>query len=209
MASAFTIPTNRAKRAVGWMLLPVLLASCTYSLKFTGDYYKENENTLQSIRERYERLYAIQPFSLDLMNKELSQIGIELMTDTMKYVYNFTLTDRSFPDTLNRYHLDLKEMSLLIGDMQKVQATWISKLDYFVNRQQRFLIFLSIRHRSLKKPLKPERYFTLAFFNSPQLYDKKGRLLDRDDRKKHRQINGEVFVKLTDRVFYAVMDRYR
>ena len=122
MASAFTIPTNLAKRTIrmGWILLPLLLASCTYSLKFTGDYYKENEQTLVSIRERYERLYAIQPFSLDLMNKELSQIGIELMTDTMKYVYNFTLTDRSFPDTLSRYHLDLKEMSLLIRDMQKL-----------------------------------------------------------------------------------------
>ncbi|MFN4316085.1 MAG: hypothetical protein ACK4E0_17485 [Chitinophagaceae bacterium] len=183
--------------------------SCSYSIKFTERYYEQYDSTLQAIRTRYERLNQIQPFSLDLPNKELSRIGLEINTDTMRFVYNFQLSDRSFPDTLNKYGLDLLEVSYLIRDMQTVQATWISKLDYYVQREKRYLIFLSVRHQSLKKLLQPERYFTLAFFDRPQLFDKKGRLLDRDDLKTHRRINGEIFRRLTDQVFFAVLDKYK
>ncbi len=191
------------------LLWATLQQGCSYSLEFTGNYYERNQPTLENIRDRYERLYSQQPFNLDLKNKELTRIGIELMTDTMKYIYNFTLDDLSFVDTLVKYKLDVVEMSKLIRDMQTVQATWISKLDYFVNREQKYLIFMSVRHRKLKGLLKPERYFTLAFFSNPQLYDRRGRLLDKDDQKTHRRINGEIFRRLNDRLFYAVMDRYR
>jgi hypothetical protein len=192
-----------------FVLWAILQQGCSYSVKFTDDYYRKHQTTLHDIRERYEQLYSRQPFNLDLKNKELTRIGIELLTDTMKYIYNFTLDDLSFVDTLVKYKLDVVEMSKLIRDMQTVQATWISKLDYFVNRERKYLIFMSVRHRKLSGLLKPERYFTLAFFNNPQLYDRRGRLLDKDDQKTHRRINGEIFRRLNDRLFYAVMDRYR
>lgn len=211
MASHFTTPMKYGNRYC-WILigaLAILMGSCSYSAKFTSRYYEQYDSTLHAIRTRYEKLYEKQAFSLDLKNKELSRLGLELFTDSMRYVYNFQLTDRSFPDTLYKHGLDLLEMSYLIRDMQTVQATWISKLDYYVQREKRYLIFLSVRHRSLKGLLKPERYFTLAFFDKDQLYDKKGRLLDRDDQKTHRRINGEVFRRITDKVFFAVLDRYR
>lgn len=200
------------KSNVIWTSLLVIfcmMQSCSTSVEFTGNYYKKNKQKLNAIQERYEKLYAQQPFQLDLKDKELTRIGVELLTDSIKYVYNFTLEDRSFIDTLEKYKLDIKEVSLLIGDMQDVQATWISKLDYFVNREQKYLIFLSVRHRKLTSLLKAERYFILAFFNNRQSYDKKGRLLDKDDQKRHRLINGQVFHRLNDQLFYAVMDRYR
>ena len=190
-------------------VLCIACMSCSTSLDFTGNYYTKNRAKLELIQERYEKLYTRQPFQLDLKDRELTRIGIELLTDSIKYIYNFTLTDRSFIDTLDKYNLDIKEMSLLISDMQEVQATWISKLDYFQNRERKYLVFLSVRHRKLHSLLKPERYFTLAFFNNDQSYDKKGRLLDKDDQKRHRLINGEIFHRLNNKLFYAVMDRYR
>lgn len=186
-----------------------ILPSCSTSSSFTGNYYKKNEQLLDKIHDRYEKLYLQQPFQLDLKDKELTRIGIELLTDSIRYIYNFTLEDRSFIDTLDKYKLDIREMSLLISDMQQAKATWISKLDYFVNREQKYLVLLSIRNRKLNSLFKSERYFVLAFFNNPQAYDKKGRLLDKDDQKRHRLINGEIFHRLNDQLFYAVMDRYR
>lgn len=190
-------------------IISLLLLSCSSNRRFTQKHYEQHEEKLYSIQQRYEKLYAQQAFQLDLKDKNLTRLGIELLTDSIKYIYNFTLDDRSFIDTLEKYGLDVWEMGMLIKDMQSIQATWISKLDYYLNREKRHLVFLSIRHKKLKQLLQPERYFTLAFFNRPQVYDKKGRLLDKDDGRRHRLINGEVFHRLNDRLFFAIMDRYR
>ena len=100
-------------------------------------------------------------------------------------------------------------MIALIIDMQKTQCTWITNLDYYEKRQKKFLVFISVRDKKLTAFLKPEKYFTLAFFDQPQPYDEKERLLDNEDLTKNRLINGAVFRKVNDNVSYALTGKYR
>lgn len=190
------------------LLLASSFASCSYSRKFTETYYKENEEVLKSISSRYKELYEKHPFSLEIKDKEFNQIGIEIITDTIKYVYSFD-HEPDLIDTLERYNFDVHAMSTLINDMQRVHVTWLTNLDYYENREQKYLVFMSMRHRKLKAFLKAEKYFTLAFFDRRQNYDEKGRLLDKIDRKNIFKINGGVFRKLTDRVSYSVSGNFR
>jgi hypothetical protein len=186
-----------------------VLASCTYSKQFTHTYYQENEITLRSIRERFVQLYDKNPFSLELKDQYLNRIGLEIHTDSIKYIYSFRLDEPNFLDTLHKYQFDVKEMIALIIDMQKTQCTWITNLDYYEKRQKKFLVFISVRDKKLNAFLKPEKYFTLAFFDQPQPYDEKERLLDKEDLTKNRLINGAVFRKVNDNVSYALTGKYR
>ena len=185
------------------------LGACQYSRRFTSNYYKENEPALQTVRDQFQALYRIQPFSLEIKDKAATRIGLEINTDTIRYVYELRLDEPRFMDTLSKYRLDLKQMSTLVNAMQQAHCTWISSLDYYENYQRRNLMFISVRHKDLTAFLRPEKYFTLAFFNASQPYDEKNRLLDRTDKKTNRKINDAVFRRITDSVFYSLMDKYR
>lgn len=190
------------------LLLACTLASCSHSKKFTETYYKENEEILQSIRTRYKQLYEKHPFSLEIKDQDFQQIGIEIITDTIRYIYSFN-DEPALLDTLIRYNFDVKEMSTLINDMQRVHCTWITNLDYYENREAKYLVFISIRNSKLKAFLKSEKYFTLAYFDRRQYYDEKGRLLDKVDRKTLHKINGSIFHKLNERVCYSLRGNFR
>ncbi len=183
--------------------------SCSYSKKFTQNYYSENETTLQSIRQRFKELYDRHPFSLELKDKKLNKIGMEIHTDSIKYIYSFRMNEPYLLDTLYKYQFDVKAMSELINDMQKAHCTWITNLDYYEKRQKKYLVFISVRDKELDAFLRPEKYFTLVFFDQLQPFDDKGRLLDNEDLKKIRKINGSIFRRINDRVYYALSGQFR
>ena len=146
------------------LFLLCTMLSCSYSKKFTQNYYRDNQTTLQSIRQRFKDLYDKRPFSLELKDKKLSQIGIEIHTDSIKYIYSFRTDEPFLIDTLYKYGFDVKAMSELINDMQKAHCTWITNLDYYEKRQKKFLVFISVRDKQLDAFLRSEKYFTLVFF---------------------------------------------
>ena len=193
--------------AVFFLLCTML--SCSYSKKFTQNYYRDNETTLQSIRQRFKDLYDKRPFSLELKDKKLSQIGIEIHTDSIKYIYSFRTDEPFLIDTLYKYGFDVKAMSELINDMQKAHCTWITNLDYYEKRQKKFLVFISVRDKKLDAFLRSEKYFTLVFFDQPQPFDDKGKLLDNEDLEKMRKINGSIFRRINDKVYYALSGQFR
>jgi hypothetical protein len=134
---------------------------------------------------------------------------MEIHTDSIKYIYSFNTDEPYLLDTLQKYQYDVKAMSELINDMQNAHCTWITKLDYYENLQRKYLVFVSVRDRKLNAFLRPEKYFTLAFFDRSQPYDKEGRLLDTEDSRKVRKINSSVFHRINDKVFYALSGHFR
>ena len=161
------------------LLIALVAASCNHSRKFTRNYYTENEKTINDIRDRYTRLYDAHPFSLELKDRYLRRIGLEIITDSIKYIYAFNLNEPYLTDTLRKYNFDINAIGDLIIDMQKAHCTWITNLDYYEKRNRKELMFISVRHKALESFLKPEKYFTLALFNEPQPVDEKKRLADK------------------------------
>lgn len=185
------------------------VTSCSHSKKFAKNYYNENETTLLSIRDRFKVLFDKNPFSLELIDKDVTRISMEIHTDSIKYIYTFRTDEPFLIDTLRKYHFDLEGMSELIMNMQKARCTWITNLDYYEKLEKKYLLFISVRDKNLNGFLRSEKYFTLAFFDQPQPYDEKGRLLDREDLKKNRLINDGIFRRVRDNVCYALTSKYR
>ena len=186
-----------------------LALACNHSRKFTQTYYRENERTILSIRDRFTKMYDHHPFSLELKDKYLQRIGLEIITDSIKYIYAFNINEPYLTDTLRKYGFDIAGISDLIIDMQRVHCTWVTNLDYYENHQKKELLFLSVRHKELESFLKPEKYFTMALFNEPQPVDEKKRLLDKEGISQLRKINGKIYRSINERTFYAVTDMYR
>ncbi len=200
---------NRTIYHIAAMLFLCTFLACSNTKKFTHNYYRENESILLSVRDRFKGLYDKTPFSLEIKGINLKSIGMEIHTDSIKYIYSFRMDEPYLFDTLLKYQFDVKAMSVLINDMQKTHCTWITNLDYYENMEKKFLVFISVRDKKLNTFLRSEKYFTLVFFEQPQPFDEKGRLLDKEDLKAIRLINGGVFRKINDKVGYALAGNYR
>jgi hypothetical protein len=194
-----------------WLSLGSLLflSSCSSSNNFSIRYYTENKDELVSIRSRYDKIYEEKPFHIEFKDKSFTHISFEILTDTMRMIYNFDLRQSNLADTLDKYHYNTPGIIGLISDMQHIRVMWISKLDYYENREKKSLVFISIRHRQLESFMKGEKYYALAFFNERQTFDNKGRLTDRSEKKRMREINGQIFRRITDRVCYAITGNFR
>jgi hypothetical protein len=185
------------------------LSACSPTQHFTAKYYEENKTMLGSIRDRFRALYANKPFSIEFKDKDFRHISYEILNDTMRYIYNFDLEEPNLADTLDKYRYNTKEIIGLIADMRTIRCTWISKLDYYENREKKNLVFVSVRHNQLQSFAKGEKYYAIAFFNERQYFDQRGRLTDKSEKKRMREINGQVFRKITDRICYAITGNFR
>lgn len=203
------------KRAPGYIIIIIVFCagaccmSCSYSKNFSHTYYQQNDSLFSSIKHRYKQLYEQKPFSVGIKDKSFEHLAFEILTDTIKYVYEFGVNEPRLVDTLEKYQFDVKGITALLNDMQTIHCTWITNLDYYENREKKYLVFISIRHKKLKAFLRSEKYFTLAFFDQKQHYDSKGRLLDNEDSKTFHTINGALFRRINDRVYYSMSAHFR
>jgi len=191
------------------IIFVIAATSCSYSKKFSREFYMENEKMLHSIKERYKEHYKTRPFSIEIKDKAFQQVGLEIITDTVRYIYGFDLADPAMVDTMQKYNFDIPFMKTLIDDMRTSHCTWLTNLNYYEDLRSQHLVFLSIRHYRLESLFKKDKYFTLAFFDYPQPFDEKGRLLNRANKKELRKINGAVFFRMTNTVAYAMSSDFR
>ena len=191
-------------------LLAIILAlgsSC--ATNFTGKYYREHSVTVNSIYEQYNKLYFERPFSLEFKDKTFNYISMEIIKDTIRYIYTFRLDETNLRDTLDKYQYNPAAIVNLLQDMRSIQCTWVNKMDFYVNRQKEYMIYLSVREKKLDSWLKPEKYYTIAFFNQPQQFDERGRLKATSRSTQPMKINNAIYRRITNRICYAITENFR
>lgn len=201
----------RSKRShiLSFVCLMGLLCSCTSSKVFTSHYYSENEKVLTEIEQSYKEIYQQRHFSLAFTDKSFNYISLEILTDSIKYIYEFEVKEPRLQDTLVKYGLPVRNMTSLIGHMRDIHCIWINNLDYYTNNQRHSLVFMSIRHIAFHLPFTSEKYYSLSFYSQPQYFDSDGMLLANRKLRKLRKINGDIFRRINDKVAYTVSERFR
>lgn len=186
-----------------------LLGSCASKKSITSSYYFKNEKTLSLIEQSYKELNRQRHFSVEFIDRSFNYISLEILTDSIKYIYEFEINEQRLQDTLIKYHLPKKEVTELILHMRSIKCLWINSLDYYTNNQKNNMVFLSIRPISFKLPFTYEKYFILTFYTQKQYFDSEGGLLTNRRIRKLRKINGETFQRINDKVCYTVSERFR
>ena len=193
------------------LLVPIiagLLFSCSPK-NISTKYYYENEKVLDSIEESYKSLYYKGPFNLGFTDRNFKTISLEIITDTLSYIYEFGIDDARIIDTLTAYHLNAAKTNTLIKQMHDIRCTWINYSDYYVDEKKQTMILMSIKPVALKPLFSYAKYYVLSYFPQPQYFDSEGRLLDKRKLRRLRKINGEVFKRINSKVCYSIAGHFR
>lgn len=190
------------------LLLPAILYACS-PRNISTKYYFENEKVLDRIEESYKALYPLGPFNIGFTDRAFKTVSLEIITDTLSYIYEFQMNEPRLTDTLLAYNLNAKKINLLINQMHDIRCTWINYADYYVDEKKHNLILMSIKPVALKAPFSYARYYVLTYFPQPQYFDSEGRLLDRRKLRELMKINGEVFHRINNKVCYTVSGHFR
>ena len=185
-----------------------LLFSCSPK-NISTKYYFENEKVLDRIEESYKQLYQLTPFTIGFTDRTFNTVSLEIITDTLSYIYEFAVNEPRLTDTLMKYHPRATRVIDLINQMRSIRCTWIRNLDYYVDEKKNSLIFMSIKPVALKAPLAYHKYYVLTYFQQPQYFDSQGRLLDKKTFRRLRKINGEIFHRINDKVCYTISGNFR
>ena len=195
---------------INFILFIIILLSCSYPKKFTqGGYYMENKESFNNLHRQYRGIYSKHPLSLSVNSISSNHASLEIITDSMHYIYNFNLSEKDLSDTLARYGFDIHSVQNLIQEMRNLNSIWITQLNYYENQKKKQLVFISVRHKKLESLFKKNKYFTLAFFEEAQPYDQRGRLRDKGDRNTLRRINGVIFYRVNDKLFFSLSRQFR
>jgi hypothetical protein len=185
-----------------------LLFSCSPK-NISTKYYYENEKVLDRIEESYKALYPLGPFNVGFTDRDFKTVSLEIITDTLSYIYEFNIEEPRLSDTLAAYNRNAKKINMLIKQMHDIRCTWISYSDYYVDEKKNTLILMSIKPVALKAPFSYAKYYVLTYFPQPQYFDREGRLLDKRRMRRLRKINGDVFKRINSKVCYSITGHFR
>jgi hypothetical protein len=185
-----------------------LIFSCSPK-NISTRYYFENEKVLDRIEENYKQLYQQGPFAIGFTDRSFKTVSLDILTDSITYIYEFDVNESRLTDTLVKFHLNAPKIVELIRQMQSIRCTWIRNLDYYVDEKKNALIFMSIKPVALKAPFSYHKYYVLTYFQQPQYFDSEGRLLDKRKLRRLRKINGEIFRRINDKVCYTISGNFR
>jgi hypothetical protein len=192
------------------VITAAIFSSCSSPKKIAAAYYFKNEKILNDIEVSYKGLYQQQPFALQFTNKNFDAVSIDILTDTIKYVYVFGVNEKDrMNDTLRKYGISINGVSTLVNHMRTIKCTWINNLDYYVDATKHYMIFMSIRQLRWQPPFIPPKYCILTYFPTQQYFDEAGRLLDKRKTRRLRKIKGDIFYRINDKVCYTVSASFR
>ena len=191
-----------------FLAVECLTVSCS-PRNISTKYYYENSIALDKIEETYKELYLLQPFNIAFTDRHFKTIAVEIITDTLSYIYAFDVIEPRLYDTLVKYHLNAPKVLELIQQIQSVQCIWINNYNYYEDEEVNSLIFMSIKPRALRSPFSNKKYYILTYFEQPQYFDSYGRLLDKKQLRRVREINGEIFKRINNKVCYTVSGKFR
>jgi hypothetical protein len=202
----------RTKYPYQLLLLSAILiatadSACT-KLNITK-YYHKNRPALDSIEDTFRKAYNKKPFSIEFTDRPFDRVSLELITDTLTYIYEYRVGEPRMQDSLKKYGYDSVPINWLITRMRNMECTWIDKLDYYSEEQRHSLTYLSLWPRSFNSPFVNKKYYILSYFQQPQYFDSQGRLLTGNRRRHIRKINASVYFRLNDKVAYTISDRFR
>jgi hypothetical protein len=184
-----------------------LFTSCT-SLNITN-YYHKHQYTLDGMARVYQTAWHNRHFSIEFTDRTFNQVSLELDTDTLTYIYEFTAGESRMQDTILKYGYDSAAIDNLILNMRSMECTWINDLDYYTDTTRHSLVYISLWPKTFNLPFANKKYFILTYFSQPQYFDPEGNLMTGRRLRHIRKINGETFKKINDKVCYTISAQFR
>lgn len=194
-----------------FLLILFCCSHCTVSKIYPVEYYNENKDDLHALQGLYTKATEKMQVAIAFSDLDFHKLSIEFKTDTVKYVYDFSYGESRVNDSVSKFGFDTTLVQQIIKTMHTIKCSWINTLDYYFEGNKKMLLFMSVvvRQFSPLPLLQKRKYYLFNFYEQPQYYDEKGRLLDKKKLTRLRKVNNEIFWRITDKVCYTVSGKFR
>jgi hypothetical protein len=187
------------KKIVYLILILMLFASCmALKQKKSEDYYFKNEAAINEILQLFKGLNKTQPLSLGFSSRSFKSIGVEINTDTVRYVINNDQSLNLFYLGLETFKYDTIALRKIYQKMYDIKALWIGKSHYYYEGRQQELTFLSFRSVMFGNPFLDRRYYALIFLDYKNI-----------DPEKENAIAAAGYKKVKGNIYYTIADNFR
>lgn len=182
-----------------FLLSIVSFGSCvSMKEKKSAKYYFQHEEKINGILENYTELYKQQAFNLGFSDRDYSHIGMDIITDTIRYAIDNQLRSTVIKEAVTAFGYDTLKMRKLYMDMYDIRCIWLGRDDIYRQGQKSMVTYLSFRSVAFGNPFLDRKYYTLVFFDPADL---------NDDLKADLAKQG--FKNVKGAIYFGIMGKFR
>jgi hypothetical protein len=187
------------KTVVLILVAGLLFGACAAGKKRkSANYYREHKSSLDSLRSLYDELYHHQAFSAGFTDKSYKYFVMEVITDTVRYIYNTEKNQPQVIEMISKFQYD-KEKIRRFGELMKAnECLWLSKSSFYANEKRETVTYLSFKSAATDRPFVENKYYVLIFMDHP--------ITSTGIRQRIK--DGEL-VKIDELVYFTIGNAYR
>lgn len=179
------------------VLVLMLLGGCvSMREKKSAKYYFQHEKQIVNIVRSYNELYKTQPFNLGFSERDYSGIGMDIITDSIRYAITNKQFSDAVRDAVREFGYDTVKLRKLYSDLYKIRAIWLGKDEMYFRSRRFQVIYLSFRSVAGSNPFLDRKYYTLISIDPDGLDDELNVLLS---KRGYSHIKGNVYFKIMGR----------
>lgn len=183
-------------------ILPLILVFLTGCVslreKKSSKYYFEHEKQIINIVNHYHDLYKTQPFNLGFSERDYSKIGMDIITDSMRYAVTNQQFSEAIGETVRAFRYDTVKLRKLYFDLYAIRAIWIGKDEIYYQKKKSLITYLSFRSVAVGNPFLDRKYYTLVMFEPAEL-----------DEEFKSVLQKRGFNNIKENVYFKIMGRFR
>lgn len=187
------------KTISAFLLACLLFASCLASReRKSGKYYVQHEAEIREMLSLYRQLYSHQPFTIGFSNRDFRYVGMDIITDTVRYAINNEQSLELFREAINGFHYDTAALLTLYRKMHAIKCIWMGTADLFYDGREEIVTFLSFRSVLFGNPFLDRKYYNLVIFDPAFV-----------NPRTDSMFRAQGFNRVKDEVYFKIMGRFR
>jgi hypothetical protein len=181
------------------VIVLVLLGGCvSMREKKSAKYYFEHEKKIEGVLNNYNDLYKTQPFNLGFSERDYSKIGIDILTDSIRYAMTNQQYSDAIRETVVAFGYDTARLRRLYTDLYEIRSIWLGKDEIFHKGGTSQVTYLSFRSVAGGNPFLDRKYYTLVIFDPVVL-----------DEELRSTLIKQGFSPIKGNVYFKIMGRFR
>ena len=116
-----------------WLLAALCLLGASCAMKAerkSASYYLKHKTEITEILNSYHILYNQQPFSCGFTDRSYKYFVMQIITDTVRYIYNTEMNKAALYKVLGQVHYDTTRLRSMANQMKAMKLLWMGKISF-------------------------------------------------------------------------------
>jgi hypothetical protein len=180
------------------LILAGLVSCVSMKERKSEKFYLQNRETIKSILSTYDSLYAYIPFNIGFSDRGFTKVGMDIITDTVRYAITNLQSVELFRRTIQGFHFDSARIRGLYEDLYSIKCIWLGKADFYFRGNRELLTYLSFKSVASGNPFLDRKYYTLVFFEPGLIQE-----------EMYEKIASAGFKRIDTDIYFGILGKFR